>query len=213
MKVHEIFKSIEGEGIRTGYPVTFIRLYGCNLRCSYCDTQYSCTGGDYTEMTMKEILNSVADLKVKRITITGGEPLIHMSIGYLVDTLIARGYEVNIETNGSVDIYNYLTTSAIITMDYKAPSSGMEHMMSLYNLKQLRKQDVLKFVVGDLNDLNKMYQILYDYDPQCNIFVSPIFGKIEAVDIVEFLLKNGLKHVRVQLQLHKIIWDPSKRGV
>ena len=213
MKVHEIFKSIEGEGIRTGYPVTFIRLYGCNLKCSYCDTQYSCTGGDYTEMTMEEILNIVADLKVKRITITGGEPLIHMSIGYLVDTLLHLGYEVNIETNGSVDIYNYLESNAIITMDYKSPSSNMNQMMFVSNLRQLRTFDVLKFVVGDFEDLDKMVEVLRDNNINCNIFVSPIFGDITAVEIVKYLLEHDIHDVRVQLQLHKIIWDPSTRGV
>jgi len=214
MLVNEIFKSIEGEGIRTGYPVTFIRLYGCNLDCSYCDTSYSCEGKDYTEMQIPSIVKGVEKLGVKRITLTGGEPLIHKNVEGLVDELLNEGFEVNIETNGSVDIYPYIKKpNVIITMDYKSISSGENSKMNPANFRYLREQDVLKFVVGSKEDLADMKRIIETYSPSCNIFVSPIFNQIETSEIVEFIKDNKLNEVRVQVQLHKIIWEPSKRGV
>lgn len=214
MLVNEIFKSIEGEGIRTGYPVTFIRLYGCNLDCSYCDTSYSCEGKDYTKMQIPSIVKEVEKLEVKRITLTGGEPLIHKNVEGLMDELLNEGFEVNIETNGSVDIYPYIKKpNVIITMDYKSISSGENSKMNPSNFRYLREQDVLKFVVGSKEDLVDMKRIIETYSPSCNIFVSPIFNQIETSEIVEFIKDNKLNEVRVQVQLHKIIWEPSKRGV
>ena len=214
MFVNEIFTSIEGEGIRMGYPVTFIRLYGCNLNCNYCDTRYSCEGRDGTEMKVSEVIEKAKEAGVKRITLTGGEPLIHKNVEELVDELVKAGFEVNIETNGSVDIYPYIKKeNVIITMDYKSISSGMTDKMNHKNLKYLRNQDVLKFVVGNKEDLDDMKRIIEIYSPSCNIFVSPIFTKIELSDMVDYIKDNKLNDCRIQVQLHKIIWEPSKRGV
>ena len=214
MFVNEIFTSIEGEGIRMGYPVTFIRLYGCNLNCSYCDTRYSCEGQAGTEMNVSEVIEKVKEAGVERITLTGGEPLIHKNAEELVDGLVNEGFEVNIETNGSVDIYPYIKKeNVIITMDYKSISSGENSKMNPANLRYLRNQDVLKFVVGNKEDLNDMKRIIEIYSPSCNIFVSPIFTKIELSDIVDYIKDNKLNDCRIQVQLHKIIWEPSKRGV
>ncbi len=214
MFVNEIFTSIEGEGIRMGYPVTFIRLYGCNLNCNYCDTRYSCEGKDYTAMQIPSIVKEVEQLGVKRITLTGGEPLIHPQAEYLVNALLKEGYEVNIETNGSIDIYPYIKKeNVIITMDYKSISSGMVDKMNHENLKYLRNQDVLKFVVGNKEDLDDMKRIIEIYSPSCNIFVSPIFTKIELSDMVDYIKDNKLNDCRIQVQLHKIIWEPNQRGV
>jgi len=214
MLVNEIFSSIEGEGIRTGYPATFIRLYGCNLNCSYCDTRYSCEGHDGTEMNVSEVIEKAKEVGVKRITLTGGEPLIHKNVEELVDELVNEGFEVNIETNGSVDIYPYIKKeNVIITMDYKLISSGMNDKMNERNFKYLRPQDVLKFVVGNKQDLDVMKEILEVHKPNCNIFVSPVFEQIEPVEIVDYIKENKLNDCRVQLQLHKIIWDREERGV
>jgi len=214
MLVNEIFSSIEGEGIRTGYPATFIRLYGCNLNCSYCDTRYSCEGHDGTEMNVSEVIEKAKEAGVKKITLTGGEPLIHKNVEELVDELVNEGFEVNIETNGSVDIYPYTKKeNVIITMDYKLISSGMNDKMNERNFKYLRPQDVLKFVVGNKQDLDVMKEILEVHKPNCNIFVSPVFEQIEPVEIVDYIKENKLNDCRVQLQLHKIIWDPEERGV
>ena len=211
MKVVEIFKSIDGEGIRVGYPVTFIRLAGCNLRCNYCDTRYSYENEKFTEMTPQEIYKEVYKLGGKRITLTGGEPLIHKDVKVLVDLLIQKGYEVNIETNGSVDITLFLDKHIIITMDYKCAGSGMEDKMLLDNISKLRKQDVLKFVVSDTNDLNTVQRIYLN--TKATVYISPVFGRIEPKQIVEYMLEHNMENCRVQIQLHKIIWNPEERGV
>ncbi len=211
MKVVEIFKSIDGEGIRVGYPVTFIRLAGCNLRCNYCDTKYSYEDEKFTEMTPQEIYNQVYKLGGKRITLTGGEPLIHKDVKVLVDLLIQKGYEVNIETNGSVDITLFLDKHTIITMDYKCASSDMEDKMLLDNISKLRKQDVLKFVVSDDNDLDTVQRIYRN--TKATVYISPVFGRIEPKQIVEYMLEHNMENCRVQVQLHKIIWNPEERGV
>lgn len=213
-RVSEIFSSIDGEGIRAGYPVTFIRLHGCPLSCSYCDSTYATEGDDYTLMSMEEIINEVYNKGLFRVTLTGGEPLNNEFAYDLVLELRTRGYEVNIETNGSfpIDRFSHLNNT-IITMDYKCYSSGMTDKMDVDNFMYLRRQDVLKFVVGDINDLNQMRDILNQYRIYCNVFVSPVFGKIDPKDIVTYLLDNNLENVRLQLQMHKIIWDPNMRGV
>ena len=214
MLVNEIFSSIEGEGIRSGYPVTFIRLYGCNLHCSYCDTRYSCEGGDFKQMSVDEILDVVADLGFHRVTVTGGEPLIHKDVNELLMALIKAGYEVNIETNGAVYVAPYThSAKMIITLDYKSISSGENASMWLSNIPLLRKRDVLKFVVGSQEDLDDMRRIVIDYNPICSIYVSPIFGKIEPKEIVEYIKEHKLENCRVQLQMHKFIWPPQQRGV
>lgn len=215
MKVVEIFKSIDGEGRRTGLPVTFIRLYGCNLNCSYCDTRYGCVGNNYTEMSVKEICQKVIDLGLNRVTITGGEPLIHESIIELIKALDDAYFDINIETNGSVAFlpFVYAISGAWVTMDYKCPSSGMEDNMVLKNLKDLRVRDVLKFVVSSEEDLEAAKYIINTYHPRSRIYLSPVFGEIEAKDIVKFVLDNNLSSVYTQVQLHKIIWDPDMKGV
>lgn len=214
MKVVEIFKSIDGEGKRAGLPTTFIRLYGCNLHCSYCDTRYGCENNNYTELSITDIVNTVKKLGLKSITLTGGEPLIHEDVNCLVQTLLKNGCQVNIETNGSVNIEKYCGVSGLfLTMDYKCFTSGMQNMMNLNNLKLLNKKDVLKFVVGSDIDLYEAMDILHEYNPCCQVYFSPVFGKIEPSHIVDFILKNELNDCKVQLQMHKIIWDPDKRGV
>ena len=216
MKVVEIFESIDGEGIRAGLPVTFIRLYGCNLNCSYCDSQYACSGSEYKDMAIDEVLLAVGKFNHQLVTLTGGEPLIHPDVAYLIQALSLQNYKVNIETNGSVDISPYCKKrSILITMDYKCPSSKMEGKMLCSNFKLLRTKDVLKFVVGSYEDLQKAKEVIDDFRlmHSCNIYFSPVFGKISAKEILDFILDEHLEGVRVQLQLHKYIWDPNMRGV
>lgn len=217
MKINEIFSSIEGEGIRAGLPCVFIRFQNCNLRCSYCDSRYACEGSDYTCMSIDNIIDKVKSYNIPRATVTGGEPLIQKDIWKLIRKLSDEKISVNLETNGSIDIspnekFSY-DDNLIITMDWKSISSGESDKMLESNLQQLTDADVLKFVVGNQQDLDQMKSIVETYNPGCHIFVSPIFGEIEPKDIVEYLLDNKLNHVRIQLQLHKYIWDPDKRGV
>mgnify|MGYP003287577101 FL=1 len=214
MKVVEIFKSIDGEGKRAGLPTTFIRLFGCNLNCSYCDTRYGCEGEGYSIMSILQIVSAVERCGIHSVTITGGEPLVHPGINKLVHILLEKGYWVNIETNGSQYIGKFPSSPLLFfTMDYKCPSSGMENHMDCRNFELLFKNDVLKFVVGSQEDLNKSLQVIEKYDPQAQIYFSPVFGEIEPSEIVDFILDHGLNDCKVQLQMHKYIWDPEERGV
>lgn len=216
-KVNEIFLSIDGEGVRTGLPTVFIRLYGCNLNCSYCDTRYSCENNEYKLMPLMDILEQVLSYGVPRVTLTGGEPLIHEGVKDLINSLVANNIEVNIETNGAVDLddfweYKY-NSKVIFTMDYKCASSGMEDKMKLLNLHLLQPKDVIKFVVSNYNELEKMEYILKESGCKARPYVSPVFGAIDPKDLVEYVLDNNLNDVTVQVQLHKIIWNPNMRGV
>jgi len=211
-KVVEKFVSVDGEGIRVGYPVVFIRLAGCNLSCKYCDSLYANDNPKYEVMTTQQILDYIISTGFKMVTLTGGEPLIHPGIETLIDTLIANNFDVNIETNGAVDIQD-INENALITMDYKCPSSGMEDKMLLDNFDYLNSTDVLKFVVGSQEDLLKAKEIIEKYNIECEIFFSPVFGDIEPKEIVKFIIDNKMQNVRMQLQIHKFIWNPLKRGV
>lgn len=226
MKIVEIFSSIDGEGIRTGQLCTFIRTFGCNCKCVYCDSLYALTGHEYTEMSVTEIIDKCVELKNRCITLTGGEPLIHSHVYELIDALVDNDYEVNIETNGSVplDIIQdrrqedwVYKDHTIVTMDWKCKTSGMSDKMLESNLKLLKPQDVLKFVVGSKEDLDQMKEVVTSFyrSPfvSPSIFVSPVFGKIEPSTIVAYILENNLYYVRTQVQLHKIIWDPEMKGV
>lgn len=218
MNVNEIFKSIDGEGLRTGELTTFIRLAGCNLRCSYCDTCYALKKSNGTEMSVDEIVKKAKKYDYRNITLTGGEPLIHRDVDSLISKLCENGFYVNIETNGSVPIDKYISNKNIlITMDYKLPSSDVEKNMNLNNLEKLRKNDVLKFVIGK-DDFDKVKQVIEKYRIKSYIYLSPVFGEIEPFEIVDFMKimhTQGIdtSKMRVQVQLHKIIWNPNERGV
>jgi len=211
--VVEIFKSVEGEGKRVGLPVTFVRLYGCNLRCSYCDTLYGIEGNNYTPMTAEDILFELKRYKCRRVTLTGGEPLIQPGIKHLIDLMVTNGFLVNIETNGAVEIEPYVSyENVLITLDYKCPSSGMEDKMIFSNFSCIRPTDVVKFVVGSKKDLEVAEYIVRQYGLH-NAYFSPVFGCIEPSEIVDYIMDCNLNDVRVQLQIHKFIWNPDKRGV
>lgn len=225
MKICEIFSSIEGEGIRQGYPCTFIRSVGCNCLCTYCDSIYSFKEDENTkDLLLEEIVDRCLELGNERITFTGGEPLIQKDSLNLIKLLIEKGFQVNVETNGAVDLTKFIkyrnsdirpSENLMFTVDYKCPSSGMEDKMVNTNWKQLDFcKDVVKFVVGTKEDLDTMNKWVKEYPFTCNnIFVSPVFGQIEPKDIVEYIKQNNLQNVRVQLQIHKFIWPSEMRGV
>lgn len=219
MKVNEIFQSIDGEGLRTGALTTFIRLCGCNLRCSYCDTLYAMSTTvdniNCHELTVDEIVQRVDSISIsKYVTVTGGEPLIHRDVYKLFRALIKRGYEVNVETNGSICPQAVSVPGELFyTMDFKCPSSGVMSQMNDDALESLSLCDALKFVVGSLEDLETARSVIHHFNPQCAIFLSPVFGKITPVQIVEYMQAHKMSECRIQLQLHKLIWDPNKRGV
>ena len=225
MKVSEIFVSIEGEGIRTGLAAVFVRLFGCNLRCSYCDSMYAVEGNDYTQMSVEEVVAAIQKTGIRHVTLTGGEPLIHPGAWELLQILSDSGYQVNVETNGTIacdGLYSRKNLPNVFyTMDWKCKSSGMTHQMKMENLATLDKHDVLKFVVGSVDDLQEassvvaeLVQLLPQNMPQ--IFISPIFGKLENEKIVEWMLSDKTmlqNNARFQVQLHKVIWNPDRRGV
>lgn len=216
-KVVEKFISINGEGSRAGQLAAFIRFPYCNLNCSYCDTKYA-NGNDakYDLLTCEEILNYLKENKVINVTLTGGEPLLQNDIKDLIEQLINYGYSVEIETNGSIDISPFINDRRpIFTLDYKLPSSNMENHMNLDNYQYLNKNDVIKFVIGNIEDLNKAKFIINKYNLLDNVkvYFSPVFGKIDPKEIVDYMIKHHLNKVNLQLQLHKFIWDVNQRGV
>lgn len=218
-KVVEKFVSINGEGRRAGELAVFIRFQGCNLNCSYCDTKWANEPAcEYTEMTGEEILAYIHETGVRNITLTGGEPLLREGMKELINAVLEDPfYRVEIETNGSVDLAPYTGGShrPVFTMDYKVPGSGMESFMRRENFSLLTEEDTVKFVVSSREDLECAEKIVREYDlaGRVPVFFSPVFGKIEPVDLVNYIAEKKLNDVKVQIQLHKVIWDPDKRGV
>ena len=218
-KVVEIFESINGEGKKAGQLALFIRFQKCNLNCSYCDTKWANSDtSPYTLMSLEELYNKVIESGIKNITITGGEPLLQENIGEFLKKL-SKNLELNveIETNGSVNLkrFSEIENPPSFTMDYKLPSSNMEKYMDLDNFQYLTEKDTVKFVAGDLADLEKAREIVEKYSlvGKCSVYISPVFGKIELSSIVDFMKKYKINGVNMQLQMHKIIWDPEAKGV
>ncbi|EPY2306477.1 putative 7-carboxy-7-deazaguanine synthase QueE [Clostridium sporogenes] len=218
-KVVERFVSINGEGRRAGQLAIFIRFAGCNLNCSYCDTLWANEKDvSYELISSKDIYDYIKSQKIKNVTLTGGEPLMQKGIVELLK-LLSKDKElyVEIETNGSVLLDEFLDieNSPSFTMDYKLPSSNMENKMALDNFRYLTNKDTVKFVSGSIEDLEKVKEIIKKYNlvNTTNVYISPVFGKINLDTIVEFMKNNKMNGVNLQLQLHKIIWDPNKKGV
>ncbi len=214
----EKFVSINGEGTKAGELAVFIRFRGCNLQCSYCDTKWANTADCPAEMlTVEELLTYVQSTGVKNVTLTGGEPMLQAEIETLIDRLIQNGNTVEIETNGSIDLHSVsaMANRPTLTMDYKLPYCGMESKMNVTNFDILQPQDTVKFVVGSQADLERSLQIINEYHltDKCHVYFSPVFGAIEPADIVSFMTEYRLNGVRLQLQLHKFIWNPNQRGV
>lgn len=216
--VVEKFVSINGEGSRAGELAVFVRFRKCNLNCSYCDTKWA-NGEDAKAevMSAEEIAGYVRNTGVKNITLTGGEPLLQSDIYNLIKILTEQGNSVEIETNGSISIAELSQQECrpLFTLDYKLPDSCMEHAMLTENYKYLDKNDVVKFVAGSKSDLEKALQIIkkFNLTEKCHVYISPVFDRINPVEIVDFMAENRLNNVKLQLQLHKFIWKPDERGV
>ncbi len=216
MQVIEKFTSINGEGLKQGELAVFIRFAGCNLRCSYCDTRYSFENPVYKDESVEEIMDYVRGANVKNITITGGEPLLQKDINELLEKLTNEGYNVEIETNGSIGIKDFINNSNIsYTLDYKLPVSLMEKHMDIENYKYITKKDSVKFVCGSDLDLKRTKEIIDKYDliSKTNCIISPVFNMIKLESIVDFMKDNNLNNLKMQIQIHKVIWDPNERGV
>lgn len=218
-KVVEKFVSINGEGRLAGEVAVFIRFQGCNLNCNYCDTKWANEAScEYEVMQKQEIIDYIRKMGIRNITLTGGEPLLRDGMKALIEDILKDPfYRVEIETNGSVDLKPYMDMprKPSFTMDYKMPESGMETFMNKDNFALLSKEDTVKFVVSSKADMERAEEIMKEYNllGKMAIYFSPVFGKIEPVDIVNFIIERKLNDVKMQVQLHKIIWDPEKRGV
>jgi 7-carboxy-7-deazaguanine synthase len=217
----EKFLSVDGEGPSAGELATFIRFQGCNLRCSWCDTTYSWEKENTCEvLNAKQIYDYIKENKVRNVTLTGGEPLIQENIDELLKLLNEDdNLMIHIETNGSADIElfkrKYTKSNISYIVDFKLPSSNMTNKMNLNNLNAIGKNDVYKFVIGNIEDLKMAYEIItkYDLTSKCLVYLSPVSGNIDIQEIVEFMKDKKMNKVRLQVQLHKIIWGKDERGV
>lgn len=216
--VAEKFVSINGEGPKAGELAVFLRFFKCNLNCGFCDTRWAREeDASASRMTTGQLLEYVQSTGVKNVTLTGGEPLLQEGAAELITELGKGGFQVEIETNGSVPLEKYaaLGMRPSFTMDYKLPGSGMEEFMRLENFACLEQGDTVKFVVGDAADLSRAEEVIraYDLTSRCHVYLSPVYGKIHPAEIVDFMRRRKLNRVRLQLQLHKFIWEPDRRGV
>ncbi len=211
MKVCEIFASIQGESTYAGLPCVFVRLTGCNLRCTYCDTMYAYEEG--AEMKVDAIVETIGMYGFNLVEITGGEPLLQGDALQLASRLVDAGYKVLVETNGTIDISG-VDKRAVIIMDVKTPGSGMSDSLRIENFDHLKKSDELKFVLSGRADYEWAVDIVnrYSLKDKCTILFSPVYGKLLPSELSGWILSDRLS-IRLNLQLHKYIYDPGQRGV
>jgi 7-carboxy-7-deazaguanine synthase len=211
LKVNEIYHSIQGESTNAGLQSVFIRLTGCNLRCTYCDTEYAFFEG--IERSVDEIIEEVKKYNCKLVEVTGGEPLMQDESFELMKKLCDKDFDVMLETAGNI-LIKEVDERVKIIMDLKCPSSGMMDKNLYENVDHLKKDDEVKFVIGNRKDYDWMKEIISKYDLQnkCALLASVVFGKLEPLTLVNWILKDKLE-VRFQLQMHKFIWHPETKGV
>lgn len=211
MKVCEIFSSIQGESSYAGMPCTFVRLSGCNLRCTYCDTVYAFEEG--VELTEDDIISEVSLIGCGLVEVTGGEPLFQEGTPHLLERLLNEGHNVLVETNGSLSIRD-VDPRATVIMDIKTPGSGMSGEMDFMNLDYLKPSDEVKFVIVDRSDYEwaRAFVAEYGLEEKCKVLFSPAFGLVDPVDLSSWMLHDRL-NVRLSLQLHKYIFGPDRRRV
>lgn len=221
LPVIEQFLSLDGEGPTSGELAYFVRFEQCNLRCSWCDTVYSWDGSAAVQhKTARQIYHEIKASGVRNVTLTGGEPLIQKEILSLL-MLLAKDEDllVHIETNGAVDIAPFRNAcpakNILYILDYKLPTSNMESKMNMANLQQVTSSDVYKFVIASQEDLHRAVEIVKQYDlhHRCQVFFSPVREMIDPLVIVDEMKEQCLNGVRLQLQLHKILWPKEMRGV
>jgi len=211
LRINDIFHSIQGESRHAGRPCVFVRLTGCNLRCSWCDTAYAFEEGE--DRTVGRVLEQVAAHGTRFVLVTGGEPLAQEGVHDLIGELIDRGHEVSVETGGSLDIGG-LDRRAMVVMDLKCPGSGMSARNRWENLALLKPLDEVKFVVAGRGDYEWAREAIaaHRLAERCSLLLSPVHGALDARSLSEWILADRLP-VRLQLQIHKYIWPPDMRGV
>jgi 7-carboxy-7-deazaguanine synthase len=211
LRINEIFHSVQGEGTRAGERCVFVRLTGCHLRCSWCDTEYAFYEGDW--QTLDEILAVVRAYDCPLVQVTGGEPLLQPAVYPLMTRLADAGAEVLLETSGAVSIAD-VDPRVVRIVDVKCPGSGEEARNDWANLELLTGRDEVKFVLADRADYEYMRDVVtrFDLTQRCPVLTGPVHGRLAPVELVNWLLEDRL-NVRVNLQLHKMIWSPLARGV
>lgn len=211
LKVHEIFYSIQGESTFAGRPCVLVRLTGCQMRCSWCDTEYAFHEGSW--MTREQVLEQVAAFDCPLVELTGGEPLLQPAAFQLLHDFCEAGYEVLVETGGGVDITPTDPRVRRI-LDVKCPASGESEANHWPNLDTLRSTDEVKFVVADRQDFDFACDVVkrYALAERCPVHVSPVHGSVDLQELAEWILQARLG-VRLQLQMHKFVWSPETRGV
>lgn len=219
LEIIEIFYSIQGEGTRTGYPCVFIRLAGCNLKCKWCDTIYAVDNYDSYSLNIEQVLNKVLEYNCNFIEITGGEPLLQDGTVELANQLIENGKTVAIETNGSQTV-EFLHKNVIKIIDFKCPDSGMSQFNLYENIQYITPNDEIKFVIASKTDFLWSCEIiekfkLYNYTS--NILFSAVTPLISYHELADLILGCDNIHykniIRLQVQIHKVIWHPDQRGV
>ena len=208
LRVTEIFYSLQGEADTAGAPTVFVRLTGCPLRCRYCDTEYAFTGGD--RKTVDQILQDVGQYPTRLVTVTGGEPLAQRDVHLLLTKLCDTGYQVSLETGGSLDIQP-VDPRVSIVLDIKTPASGESERNRLENLKHISSKDQIKFVICNRDDYewSRDFVRQHGLDRMCVIWFSPSYGQINPRDLADWILQDNLP-VRLQLQLHKSLWGDER---
>jgi 7-carboxy-7-deazaguanine synthase len=211
IKINEIYKSIQGESSKAGSPCVFVRLTFCNLRCSYCDSEYAFYEG--TDFTVNKIIEQIKKYDCRLVEITGGEPLFQDECLELMKRLCDQGFDVMVETGGSLPIKD-IDKRVMIIMDLKCPSSKMMKKNLYENIDYIKPTDEIKFVVGSREDYEWCKEIIskYQLEQKCELLFSVVFGELDPAKLVEWILEDKL-NVRFQLQMHKFIWEPSKKGV
>lgn len=212
LKINEIYYSVQGESTFAGRPCVFIRLTYCNLRCSYCDTEYAFYEG--YDKSIDSVLEEIKKYNCNLVEVTGGEPLVQKESLELMKRLAEEGYDVLLETGGSLPIKD-IDKRVRIILDLKCPSSKMMKKNLYENIDHLKPVDEVKFVIGTREDYEWTKEIInkYELSNKCEILFSVVFGKLEPVQLVNWIIEDNLNFVRFQLQMHKFIWEPDKKGV
>ena len=211
LKINEIYYSVQGESTHAGRPCIFIRLTYCNLRCTYCDTEYAFYDGE--DMEIPEIMNEIQQWDCNLVEVTGGEPLFQEECIDLLNDLVNSSYEIMLETGGSLSISD-VPKEVIKIVDFKCPTSGMVKKNLWSIVDDLQPHDEIKFVIGNREDFDWAKNRIEEYslDKICTLLFSPTFGEIDPQQIVEWILAENLP-VRIQMQMHKMIWSPEEKGV
>ena len=206
LNITEIFFSLQGEAREVGLPTVFVRLTGCPLRCNYCDTTYAFKGNN--PLTIDHILDEVSKYNTSYVCVTGGEPMAQSNCLELLDSLVEAGYQVSMETSGSVDI-SPVNSKVSIVMDIKTPSSTEEKQNRYENLTLLQSKDQLKFVIASKSDFDWCCDLLEKNKVKSETLFSPVFESLKPIQLADWILEKQL-NVRLQVQLHKILWGDQK---